>query len=146
MLRQAIATHGATAPLTVLHRVIERVRAREAGVAADEADAWRVVRAATHLALAMRGSRLAVYDLRESVEALGSQTPVGMLSALQQVGDASVLDAVADAWAGSTERVVPRPVGHDLPRDRGAREDHEAARRREEIAARLPEAFAALWE
>ena len=50
----------------------------------------------------MRGSRLAVYDLRESVEALGSQTPVGMLSALQQVGDASVLDAVADAWAGSS--------------------------------------------
>ena len=102
----------------VLHRVIERVRAHEATVAADEAEAWRVVRAATHLALATRGSRLAVYDLRESLEALATQTPVGMLSALQQVGDASVLDAVADAWAGLDRRVVPRPVGHDLPRSR----------------------------
>ena len=91
-----------TAPLTVLHKVIERVRAHEAALPPTRPTPGascvppRILRSPT------RGSRLAVYDLRESVEALGSQTPVGMLSALQQVGDVSVLDAVADAWAGST--------------------------------------------
>jgi hypothetical protein len=145
LLRQAIAAYGASAPLTVLHKVIERVRAREAGVATDEAEAWRVVRAATHLALALRGSRLAVYDLRESVEALGSQTPVGMLSALQQVGDASVLDAVADAWAGSSNAWF-RGQLVTIFREIVAREKitkrHAAVKK---LSARLPEAAAALW-
>lgn len=145
VLRQTIAAHGADAPLTVLHKVIERVRAREAAVPADEADAWRVVRATTHLALAMRGSRLAVYDLRESVEALGSQTPVGMLSALQQIGDASVLDAVADAWAGSSNAWF-RGQLVTIFRAIVAREKitkrHATMKK---LATRQPDAFAALW-
>jgi hypothetical protein len=145
VLRETIATHGAAAPLALLHRVIERVRAHEATVAAEDVDAWRVVRAATHLSLASRGSRLAVYDLRESVEALGAQTPVGMLSALQQVGDASVLDAVADAWVASTDAwfrsqlvTVFRAV---VAREKMTRR-HAAARK---LAARLPNAFSELW-
>jgi hypothetical protein len=125
--------------------VIERVRLREATVAADELDAWRVVRATTHLALATRGSRLAVYDLRESVEALGSQTPVGMLSALQQVGDVSVLEALADAHAGTTNAWF-RGQLVTIFREIVAREKltkrHAAMKK---IAARLPESITELW-
>lgn len=145
LLRQTIATHGADAPLTTLHKVIERVRAHEAAVPADEADAWRVVRATTHLALATRGSRLAVYDLRESVEALGAQTPVGMLSALQQVGDASVLEALADAHAGATNAwfrgqlvTIFRAI---VAREKITRR-HAAIKK---IAARAPDALGELW-
>jgi len=145
VLRQAIATHGAEAPLTVLHKVIERVRVREAAVAADELDAWRVVRATTHLALATRGSRLAIYDLRESVEALGSQTPVGMLSALQQVGDVSVLEALADAHAATTNAWFRNQLV-TIFRAIVAREKitkrHTAIKK---LAARLPESVGELW-
>ena len=112
LLRQSIGAHGATAPLTVLHKVIERVRAREAdGCRATRSRRGASCAPTTHLALALRGSRLAVYDLRETLEALGSQTPVGMLSALQQVGDASVLDVGRRCLGGLVQRVVPRTAG-----------------------------------
>lgn len=145
VLRQAIAAHGAEAPLTVLHKVIERVRIREAAAAADELDAWRVVRATTHLALATRGSRLAVYDLRESVEALGAQTPVGMLSALQQVGDVSVLEALADAHAGTTNawfRSQLVAIFRAIVAREKITKRHAAIKK---IAARLPESVGELW-
>lgn len=144
-LRQALGTHGHLVPLTLLHKVIERVRAHEGTRTAEQAEAWRVVRATAHLALAARGSRLAVYDLRESLDALGEQTPVGMLSALQQVGDASVLEVVADAWQASSDAwfrgqlvAIFRAVV-----DREQLTKRQAAIRK--IAARAPETLAALW-
>jgi hypothetical protein len=144
-LRQVVAAHGAAAPLTVLHRVIERVRTHESAVPAETAQAWRVVRAAIHLSLAGRGSRLAVYDLRETLGALREHTPVGMLSALQQVGDASVLEGVADAWTATTDAWfrsqlvnVFRAV---VEREKITRR-HAAAKK---LATRAPDAFAALW-
>lgn len=144
-VRKALGTHGQDIPLTVLHRVIERVRAHEVTLRPEEAEAWRVTRAAAHLVLATRGSRLAIYDLRESLEGLGDQTPVGMLSALQQVGDASVLDAVADAWQASTNAwfkgqlvAIFRAV---VEREKLTKR-HAAIRK---IATRSPGTFAALW-
>ncbi|MGV3518478.1 hypothetical protein [Luteitalea sp.] len=145
VLRQALATHGPDAPLTILHRVIERVRVHERAVAPDLVEGWRVVRAAAHLALAARGSRLAIYDLRESLEVLGEQTPVGMLSALQQVGDASVLDAVAEAWQASDNAWFKGQLTGIFR----AVVDREKLTRRhaavKKITARLPETVAALW-
>ncbi len=144
-VRLALAGHGATVPLTVLHRLIERIRAHESGKPADEQEAWRVLRATAHQELAARGSRLGVYDLRETLEALGDRTPVGMLSALQQVGDVSVLDDVADAWQRTTNDwfrgqlvAIFRAV---VAREKLTRR-HAAARK---LAARLPDAVAALW-
>lgn len=143
--RLLIAAAGTDAPLTTIHRAIERVRAHETSVAADDVEPWRVVRATAHLALAARGSRLAVYDLREALEKLGAHTPVGMLSALQQVGDASVLDEVADAW-----QAIGDPWFRDqlvaifravVARERITKR-HAIAKK---LAARLPEASAALW-
>jgi hypothetical protein len=144
-LREWLAVHGATAPLTVLHRLIERVRAHEATLNGEPADLWRVLRAALHLALAARGSRLAVYDLRETLAALGDQTPVGMLSALQLVGDPPVLEVVADVWQGTTDPWF-RGQLVTIFRAVAAREKitrrHAAARK---LATRLPEAAAAMW-
>ena len=56
-------------------------------------------RAAAHVALASRGSRLALYDLRESLESADAPLPVEFLAALSLVGDASCLEAIAAAYA-----------------------------------------------
>lgn len=145
-LRQLLATDGGAAPLTQLHRVIERVRAHEATVTEDQAEAWRVARAAGHLVLASRGSRVAVYDLRETLAGLGAHTPVGMLSALQQVGDASVLEVVADAWAAATDEWFRGQLvtifRHVIAREKITKR-HAAVKK---LAARAPAALAALWE
>jgi hypothetical protein len=144
-LRQAIATQGPAAPLTTLHRVIERVRAHERGLAPEAVEPWRVVRATAHLALATRGSRLAVYDLRETLEALGPLTPVGMLSALQQVGDASVLDAVADAYGTSEDgwfRGQITTIFRAVVEREKITKRHAAVKK---LAARAPAVLAALW-
>lgn len=145
-LRQAITAQGGSASLTTLHRVIERVRAREAEVGDQaRADAWRVARATAHLALASRGSRLAVYDLRETLEALGDKTPVGMLAALQQVGDASVLEAVteachhtANAWFRGQLAGIFRAV---VSREQITRRSAAVKK----LSARFPETIAELW-
>jgi hypothetical protein len=90
---------GERAPLKTLTRAIEAVRAREAR-AADPAvkDKWRVVRGVLHQHLAARGSRLAVYDLREALEGATGPLPVGFLSAAAVVGDVACLMPLARAW------------------------------------------------
>lgn len=144
-LRQLLGSHGADAPLTVLQRVIERVRAHEATADVELVEAWRVVRATAHQALASRGSRLALYDIRESLAALGAQTPVGMLAALQQVGDAAALEAVADAYA-ATDDAWFRSQLSGVFRAIVSRE--QLTKRQASIkkmATRLPGVFEQLW-
>ena len=68
VLRHALNLSGASVPLPVLLKVVERVREREGSEPAAVRDQWRLTRAAAHVALANRGSRLALYDLRESLE------------------------------------------------------------------------------
>jgi len=102
-LRRALGREGATAPLPRLLRIVERVREREAGEPAASRAAWITVRAAAHLALAQRGSRLALYDLRESLDAAKSPLPVDMLAALSLAGDRSCLEAMAGAYARSKD-------------------------------------------
>jgi hypothetical protein len=58
-----------------------------------------MVRASAHVALAERGSRLGVYDLRESLERSRTPLPVEFLTALSLAGDASCLEAIARAHA-----------------------------------------------
>jgi hypothetical protein len=62
-------------------------------------DDWAMARAAAHVALAERGSRIGVYDLRESFERARAPLPVEFLTALLLVGDASCLEAIAGAHA-----------------------------------------------
>jgi HEAT repeat protein len=104
-LREALAQAGEAVALPLLHRIVERVRERE-GVesAAGRRAEWTRTRAAAHVALANRGSRLAVYDLRESLEAQKAGTPplpVEFLAALSRVGDRSCLEPIAAAYARS---------------------------------------------
>jgi hypothetical protein len=98
-LRRALSHAGAAVPLPVILRVVERVREKEAAEPAPLRAEWTTTRAAAHLALATRGSRLALYDLRESLESSPSPLPVEFLAALSMVGDASCLEPIAAAHA-----------------------------------------------
>jgi hypothetical protein len=98
-LRHALGRAGAGLSLVRLLRIVERVREREGAEAARGRDEWRLARAAGHVALAARGSRLALYDLRESLEAARGPLPVEFLTALSMIGDASCLEAIAGAHA-----------------------------------------------
>jgi hypothetical protein len=98
-LRHAVNLAGATAPVAALHKVIDRVREHEGSETAASRDQWRLTRAAAHVALAHRGSRIALYDLRESLEGSKGPLPVEFLAALALIGDASCIEAIASAHA-----------------------------------------------
>jgi HEAT repeat protein len=120
-LREAIVRGGATAPLAALLRVVETVRSQEAAADPGPArSAWTGARAAAHVALAMRGSRIALYDLRESLESADGPLPVEWIAALSAIGNATCVEAIAaaytrtqDAWwrahlAGAFRTIVKR--------------------------------------
>jgi hypothetical protein len=98
-LQHALNLSGKTAPLAALQKVVDRVREREGSEAAASRAQWRLARAAAHVALASRGSRLALYDLRESLDTATTPLPVELLAALSLIGDASCVDAIAAAHA-----------------------------------------------
>ncbi len=100
-LRHAVAHTGSKTPLAVLQQLVDRLREREAAEDGTGREAWMVARGAAHVALAHRGSRLAVYDLKETLERAPGPVPVEFLSAMGLVGDASCLDAIAAAYARS---------------------------------------------
>lgn len=103
-LREALDAYGATAPLSTLQTLVDAVRARESQASAEtEREDWQQLRGAIHQALALRGSRIAVYDLRETVAAASSPLPATFLAALQVVGDESCLEPIAAAWTASTD-------------------------------------------
>jgi hypothetical protein len=109
LLRHAIVSAGGSTQLTDLLRVIEAVRQCEERDEPERRAAWRAARAAAHLSLANRGSRIALFDLRESLEAAGghaadARQPVEFLAALSAVGDASCLEAIAAAHARARDR------------------------------------------
>jgi hypothetical protein len=98
-LRDAAQTRAAAAALSALRRMIDAVRAREGAVenAAKQME-WRTVRGTLHQALALRGSRVAVYDLREAIEDSRGPLPTSFLAALHVVGDQSCLEPLAAAY------------------------------------------------
>jgi len=100
-LHRALVLGGGDVAPTILLRIIERLREREAGVPPPARATWSAIRAAAHVALANRASRLALYDLRESLETANHNVPVEFLTALKLVGDASCLNAMASAFARS---------------------------------------------
>jgi HEAT repeat protein len=98
-LRYAVSRAGKSAALPLLLKIVERVREREGSETGAARDDWRLTRAAAHVALASRRSRLALYDLRESLETARSPLPVEFLTALSMIGDASCVEAIAGAYA-----------------------------------------------
>ena len=98
-LRHALNLSGASTPLPSLLKVVERVREREEAEPPATRDQWRLARAAAHVTIANRDSRIALYDLRESLEAAKGALPVEFLAALSRIGDASCVEAIAAAHA-----------------------------------------------
>lgn len=99
VLRDAAQGRAPAAALSALQKLIDTIRAREGSATGTKRAEWRAVRGAMHQALALRGSRIAVYDLRESVEGARDPLPVSFLAALHVVGDQSCLEPLAAAWS-----------------------------------------------
>jgi hypothetical protein len=120
-VREWIAEHE-QAPLSQLHAAIVRIRERErAERAPDRRRDWLVARGAVHHVLARRGSRVALYDLREAFDAATEPLPLDFLTAVTAIGDATCLEPLARAWTA-----VPGDAWwRDRVRDAGA----EIARR-----------------
>lgn len=102
LVRETVCEAGQTVPLTDLHRLVVAVRDRERKTG-DRLlrERWTAARGALHQALAARGSRVALYDLRETLERSGGHLPVSMLAALSAIGDASCLEPLAAAVASA---------------------------------------------
>jgi hypothetical protein len=103
-LREALGTRGASAPLNMLRALVDAVRAREReahGLSEAARHGWLALRGALHQALALRGSRLALYDLRETIEEGAARLPTSFLAALHVLGDRSCLEPLAAAWGAA---------------------------------------------
>jgi hypothetical protein len=90
------------ASLSTLHAVIDRIHEHERTEphAARRAE-WLTARGAVHARLAVRQSRVALYDLREAFDAAAAPLPLDFLTAVTAIGDASCLEPMARAWATS---------------------------------------------
>jgi hypothetical protein len=100
VLRDAAQTRAQAAALSAIQKLIDAVRAREALARGDARRAeWQAVRGALHQSLALRGSRVAVYDLRETLASAREPVPVSFLAALHVVGDRSCLEPLAAAYS-----------------------------------------------
>lgn len=100
ILRDAAIARSTAASLTDVQKLIDLVRVREGSIAAGpRRDEWRAARGALHQALALRGSRVAVYDLRETIEEAREPLPVSFLAALHVIGDESCVESLAAAYA-----------------------------------------------
>ena len=101
-LKAALAAVRSTARLTDLQRVVDLLRAHEQREG-DRArrEEWRALRGAVHQALAARNSRLALYDLRDSMLD-ADRLPVTFLAALEEIGDATCLEPLAAAYDTSS--------------------------------------------
>jgi HEAT repeat protein len=107
-------------------------------------------RAAAHVALATRGSRLAVYDLREALEAAREPLPVEFLAALTLAGDASCLEPIAAAYARAAgdhaDAWWPRHLAdafQSIVSREGLTRRHAVVKK---IEKRWPDALRALWQ
>lgn len=147
-LRGMISAKAAGAPLNGLRTLVDAVRERESR-ARSGAAGWRAVRGSLHQALALRGSRVALYDLRESLEATAHPLPPSFLAALHVLGDESCLEPLAARWSAATGAGADdQRLRHQLAEAFKAIARREKITRRhavlKRVAARHPDA-APLW-
>lgn len=90
------------APLSLVHDLIVYSREQERREkAAGRKQDWLVTRGAAHALLARRGSRVALYDLREAFDAAATPLPLDFLTAVAAIGDADTLEALARSWTAA---------------------------------------------
>jgi hypothetical protein len=97
-LRMLIREAGEDVGLALLHELVLGVRERERATAGSDLARWRAARTAAHVVLAERGSRLALFDLRESLDSVTGGALDDLVRAAQLVGDSSCLAPLASAW------------------------------------------------
>ena len=144
--RDAAQTRAPSAALSTLQKLVDATRKRETDAGdASRAQKWRDVRGALHQSLALRGSKVAVYDLRETLTAADAPLPATYVAALQVIGDESCLEPIAAAFsrAATDERwrhQLAAAFQAIVTREKIARNSSAVKR----IAARWPDAAAAL--
>jgi len=150
LVRREIARRGTDVPLGVLLRLVERIREREQAVPSSQQRRWMGARAAAHVALATRGSRLGVYDLREALEAAREPLPVEFLAALTLAGDPSCLEPIAAAYTRAAGAHADdwwlrhlADVFQSIVSREGLTRRHAVVKK---IDKRWPDALRALWQ
>jgi hypothetical protein len=136
-LRHALNLSGASAPLPALLKVVERVREREGAEPPAVRDQWRLTRAVAHVALANRDSRIALYDLREMLEARPLRAAGRLLEAAGAIGDRSLVPTLArlaadepglsEPCAAAFARIVRRESLRRTGAARGVKPEHREA-------------------
>jgi HEAT repeat protein len=107
VLRHALARRGNGVTVTGLHEILEAVLKREGQERETRRPEWTAVRAAVHVALSVRGSRLGLYDLRDTLAKAKTPLAVEFLSAATNVGDAACLEALAAAYDAVSANARP---------------------------------------
>jgi hypothetical protein len=100
-VRAWIEGRGSTAALSELHAAIAQARDRERTAPEGRRHEWLLVRGAAHAVLARRGSRVALYDLREAFDAATAPLPLDFLNAMTLIGDSTCLEPMARAWSAA---------------------------------------------
>ena len=102
--REWIEAHGNKATLATLHEVIKAFRDAEGRADTSRGrEEWLKARGAAHGVLAARGSRLALYDARETFSSARAPLPPGFLEVIRHVGDTSCLEPLAQACSAARE-------------------------------------------
>lgn len=100
--RDWVEAHGERATLAMLHDAIKLFRDAESRAeTSGERAEWLRARAVAHHLLASRGSRLALYDARETFSAAKDPLPAGFVETMVRLGDASCLEPLARAWSAT---------------------------------------------
>lgn len=152
MLRAAVVLAGDQVELATLQQIIDRIGDRERATAPRDRSPWTTARGAAHLALARRNSRLALYDLRDTIGASEAPLPVEFLAAVTAIGDRTCLEPLAAAYARSPAAVRARADWwhrHLIDAFRGIVRRERITRRHatvKKIEKRWPVPFGELWE
>lgn len=142
VLRQLLREAGDSVALSTLHELVLVIRQRQRGLAGAEAARWESARAAAHAALARRGSRLALFDLREALSEGTTEPHADIVAAAAAIGDASCLEPLALALRRASSdgrRSELVGAGQSIVAREGLTRRHAAVRH---VLARHPEAGA----
>ena len=111
IIQQVLADAGAATTLATLHELVLALGHRERAATSDADRAgWSVALGAAHHALASRGSRLALYDLRDAIARTPADRLGEFLAAAEVVGDAHLLEPLARAWTAGGGAEVHRRI------------------------------------
>jgi hypothetical protein len=136
---------GAETPLAVLHQLVLAIGHLERTALEADRGAWTRALGAAHRALAGRGSRLALLDLRDALERTPVERLGELITAAAAIGDAACLPPLAAAWSAadadpSARERLAAAFAAVVARERVTRR-HAVAK---DVAARWPAAAAAL--